>query len=71
MNLTGITYLDFEKAFDLVNHNILHKKLILYLKNESSVSSFHSFLDRKQKVFVDGPHSSLKVSMLEFPEVPY
>jgi hypothetical protein len=57
--ISGTVFLDFSKAFDLVNHNILLHKLQLYLNNSSSLAFFQSFLNnRKQKVFVHGSYSS-------------
>ena len=42
---------DFRKAFDLVDHNILLQKLKLYKCDKSSLSWFNSYLsDRTQRV---------------------
>ena len=49
--LTGAVFLDFRKAFDLVDHSILLKKLHIYLRNSNTISFFGSYLeDRKQFV---------------------
>ena len=49
--LVGVVLVDFRKAFDLVDHNILMKKLELYKFNQISLNWFRSYLsDRKQTV---------------------
>ena len=57
--LTGAVFLDFKKAFDLVNHKILIKKLSVYLCNKTSQSFFESYLEnRSQFVLTNGHFSS-------------
>ena len=57
--LTGAVFLDFKKAFDLVDHDILLTKLKTYLVNHEAVSFFRSyFSERKQKVLLNGSYSS-------------
>ena len=49
--LVGVLLVDFRKAFDLVDHNILLKKLKLYKLNQVTLNWFSSYLsDRKQIV---------------------
>jgi hypothetical protein len=56
--ISGVTFLDFTKAFDLVDHTLLIQKLSVYLKNSKSLSFFRSFLEnRTQEVFVHGTTS--------------
>lgn len=56
--LSGVVYLDFSKAFDLVDHKILLNKLSLYLNGSDSLSFFQSFLEnRSQQVYVHGAYS--------------
>ena len=56
--ITGAVFLDFKKAFDLVDHNILIKKLSSYLQNQNTLDLICSFLrDRTQYVHVRGTSS--------------
>ena len=67
--LTGVIYLDFRKAFDLVDHGTLLQKLSCYLNSTSSVSFFASYLaQRQQKVLVNGSYSSLKEVNIGVPQ---
>ena len=43
-HLTGVVFLDFKKASDLVNHTILLQKLSVYLQNSSAVSFLKSYM---------------------------
>lgn len=53
--LNGVVFLDFKKAFDLVNHEILLKKLSIYQIDSNTVAFFNSYLkDRTQSVIVNG-----------------
>ena len=53
--IVGTVFLDLSKAFDLVNHEILIKKLIAYKFNESTISWFKSYLsNRFQQVHISG-----------------
>ena len=60
-NIVGAVFLDFRKAFDCVDHNILISKLTSYLKNKLTISFFKSFLsNRTQRVFTNGMYSAPK-----------
>lgn len=57
-SVAGAVFLDFKKAFDLVDHEIIINKLKIYLQNEPAVSLLSSFLDyRTQTVYVHGGYS--------------
>ena len=45
--IVGTLFLDFRKAFDLVNHSILLKKLPLYLPQSHSIGILESFLKNR------------------------
>ena len=54
----GVLFLDLCKAFDLVDHNILLRKLKLYQLGEQSLFPFQSYLsDRKQSVKINVTYS--------------
>ena len=58
-NLTGVTLLDFTKAFDLVNHDILLQKINCYNFEDTTHKLFRSYLNnRYQSVHIDSTHSS-------------
>ena len=59
--MSGVAFLDLKKAFGLVDHDILLKKLAIYLKNSSSLPFFKSYLhNRTQCVLLYGSYSSKK-----------
>lgn len=45
--VTGALFLDFKKAFDLVDHSLLLKKLQCYLKDDSACAFFESYLSKR------------------------
>lgn len=52
--MIGMVMIDFRKAFDLVDHTLLLKKLKYYKISEETISWFSSYLlGRKQKVFAN------------------
>ena len=52
---TGVVMIDLRKAFDVVDHKLLLKKLRVYGLNTNSLEWFQSYLSRRyQKVCVDG-----------------
>ena len=51
-DLVGSLFIDFRKAFDVVDHEILMKTLALYKLSETSITWFKSYLSqRKQAVY--------------------
>ena len=57
--VTGVVFLDLKKAFDLVDHDILLKKLAIYLKNSSSLPFYKSNLHNRTQCFLlHGSYSS-------------
>ena len=53
--LVGVMMIDLIAAFDMVDHQLLLKKLSLFGLKEEVVDWMQSYLsDRKQSVFIDG-----------------
>ena len=51
--------MDLKKAFDLIDHNILLKKLKIYFRNKSTVLLFKSYLEKRtQMVYLNDNFSS-------------
>ena len=64
-------FLDFSKAFDCLNHNILFQKLNHYGVRGTAISWFQSYLsDRKQYVYYDGVSSECKILCVVFLKAP-
>jgi hypothetical protein len=58
--LNGILLVDFRKAFDLINHELLLKKLAIYGLKDSTLQWFTSYLtERKQLVSIGQSTSDL------------
>ena len=47
--VTGLVYVDFRKAFDVINHNLLLKKLSVYGASPDSVACFRSYLEERRQ----------------------
>ena len=60
-NVIGLVFIDYRKAFDLINHDILLSKLRGYDIGEREVQLFKNYLSgRSQYVNIDGTHSHTK-----------
>ena len=54
-NLVGVMMVDLSSAFDMVDHDILFKKLQLYRFDDMTLSWMKSYLSgHSQSFFVDG-----------------
>ena len=68
-NITGVSFLDFSKAFDLVNHNILIDKLKCYNFHSSAIKWFSSYLDNRfQSVQMGNEHSQRQAITCGVPQ---
>ena len=67
--MVGVVYLDFKKAFDMVDHDILLNKMSMYTNNSKSIPFFRSYLTcRSQHVSVHGTLSSEKSILSGVPQ---
>ena len=67
--ITGLAFVDFRKAFDVINHELLLKKLYIYGANDLSLKWFGSyFTGRKQYVRICGCCSTSKQLLQEVPQ---
>ena len=48
-NQIGLLFIDLCKVFDLVDHNLLFKKLKIYKYNPSSLQWFKSYLSNREQ----------------------
>jgi len=68
-NITRILFIDFTKAFDLIDHNVLMNKFIEYEFPPHVTSWLLSFLeDRKQFVSISNSHSTIRTSNAGAPQ---
>ena len=67
--LCGALFIDFVKAFDVINHDLLLRKLRLYGLSTNTLSLICPFLNsRLQKVSLKDKQSEFKQFYLEFPK---
>ena len=67
--LIGTVFLDFKKAFDLVNHDILLKKSELYFPNSATQELIKSYIsNRYQYVYLNGNKSNRKLIKSGVPQ---
>ncbi len=59
--LTGVDFLDLEKAFIMADHNILCKKLGMYSASEQAIGWFANYLPNCPQVKVNGILSSERI----------
>ena len=51
-DIVGTLFIDFRKAFDVVDHNILLRKLQIYKFSPNAIRWFQSFLEYRQQALV-------------------
>ena len=68
-SVTGLVFVDYKKAFDLINHELLIAKLKAIGVSEDYLPLFIDYMsDRKQYVNIDGYHSSTRSINLGVPQ---
>ena len=67
--IIGMVMVDFRKAFDLVDHTLLLKKLRHYKLSDKTINWFSSYLlDRKQKVVINNIESRMENVLCGVPQ---
>ena len=61
--ITGLVFVDFKKAFDVVDHQLLLKKLKLYRACDAAVSWFESYLSERFQYVTLGGLSSERLEV--------
>ena len=65
--INGLVLADFQKAFDLVSHDILIEKLRIYGLDECSLGLIRSFLhNRRQRTVIRGSVKSSSQTLVHF-----
>ena len=62
-DIVGSLFIDFRKAFDVVDHTILIKKLSSYKHSESSLQWFKSYLNNRTQTSHNGQELSDSVNV--------
>ena len=67
--LCGALFIDFAKAFDVINHDLLLRKLTLYCLSANTLSLICSFFNsRLQKVSLEDNQSDFKTVLFGIPQ---
>ena len=62
-NVTGLVLIDFRKAFDVIDHELLLKKLSIYCATPSSVAWFKSYLSERKQLISLGKTTSEQLTV--------
>ena len=67
--ITGVLFVDFSKAFDVIDHSLLLRKLNIYNFSEQASSVIRSFLsNRQQCVCLDRTYSKSSIQKFGVPQ---
>ena len=61
--VTGLVFIDFRKAFDVINHELLLKKLSIYGASPPSVAWFQSYLSQRKQFIKLGKTTSEQLTI--------
>ena len=64
----GVIFVDFKKAFDVIDHNLLLRKLALYGRSDCEMDLFSSYLSNRQQCVSADAHTSLSTLMYGIPQ---
>ena len=63
--VTGLFFIDFRKAFDVIDHEPLLKKLSIYVATPSSVAWFKSYLSERKQFISLGETTSKQLTVMQ------
>ena len=63
LELTSLVFIDFCKAFDVIDHELLLKKLSIYGVRSSSIAWFKSYLSERKQFITLGTVKSKQLSV--------
>ena len=63
--MTGLFFIDFRKAFDVIDHEPLLKKLSIYVATPSSVAWFKSYLSERKQFISLGETTSKQLTVMQ------
>ena len=61
--MTGLVFIDFRKAFDVIDHELLLKMLLIYGATPSSVAWFKSYLSERKQFISLGKTTSEQLTV--------
>ena len=61
--VTGLVFIDLRKAFDVIDHELLLKKLSIYGATPSSVAWFKSYLSGRKQLITLGKTTSKQLTV--------
>jgi len=61
--VTGLVFIDFRNVFDVIDHDLLLKKVSIYSATPSSVAWFKSYLSERKQFISSGKTTSEQLTV--------